>query len=100
MNKKIKTEIADEENEENFDFGNFDPDAILTNKTMPGFISKFNYAVPPDEDFLSNNTLWPEATKLYGHGYEIISSACTHDNKFLASGAKSQSERKRSFLFL
>jgi elongator complex protein 2 len=98
MNKQIKTEI-NEEDEENFDFTNFDPDALLTNKTAPMFIPKFCYNIPPDEDFLSNNTLWPEMTKLYGHGYEIISISSSHDGKYIASGGKSQSE-KNSKLFI
>ena len=81
------------------DYGNFDPDAVLTNKTEQFYISKYDYALPPNEDFLSNNTLWPEECKLYGHGCEIFSLAISHDGKFIASGQKAQQEKNAS-LFL
>lgn len=34
------------------------------------------------------NTLWPEAQKLYGHGYDIYALAATSDGKLLASSCK------------
>jgi elongator complex protein 2 len=97
MNKQMKIEVA-EENEETFDYSNFDPSQMLTNKQHI-YSEKFNYSIPPDEDFLTNNTLWPETNKLYGHGYEIISVAASHDGSIIASGGKAQSE-KHSKLFL
>lgn len=98
MNKKAKMDTAAVDDEEGFDMLAFNPDDILTNKTAK-YNSKTNYALPPDEDYLTNNTLWPEANKFYGHGYEIISSACTKSGKIIASGGKSQAE-KHSKLFL
>jgi len=35
------------------------------------------YSRPPPEEALAQNTLWPEAQKLYGHGYEIFAIAAT-----------------------
>jgi elongator complex protein 2 len=95
MNKQVQ-EIT--EDEETFDYSIFNPDQLLTNKQQV-YSEKVNYNIPPDEDFLTNNTLWPEANKLYGHGYEIISVAASHDGSILASGGKAQSE-KHSKLFL
>jgi len=89
------------EEEENFDYSNFNPDVLTNtnNDNIPKNQGKVNFEIPPDEDFIFNNTLWPEDSKLYGHGYEIISVAISHDGKLAASGAKSQSE-KNSKLFL
>jgi elongator complex protein 2 len=101
MTKQVTVELKDStaEDEENFDFSNFNPDEVLTNKVADIYSSKFDYSLPPDEDFLTNYTLWPENTKLYGHGYEIISVAASHDGKIIASGGKAQSE-KHSKLFI
>ncbi|KAJ3230824.1 Elongator subunit elp2 [Chytriomyces hyalinus] len=43
---------------------------------------------PPLEQYLIQHTLWPEVNKLYGHGYELISIAASHDGKFVASSSK------------
>ncbi|KAI8814613.1 WD40-repeat-containing domain protein [Cladochytrium replicatum] len=43
---------------------------------------------PPYEQHLLQNTLWPEISKLYGHGYEIFALGASHDGKVLASAAK------------
>lgn len=99
MNRQVRLEAAEGEEEENFDFSSFNPDDMLTNKQSPELVSKANFSVPPDEDFLYNNTLWPENSKLYGHGYEVISIASSRDGTLIASGGKSQSE-KHSKLFL
>uniref|UniRef100_H2Y854 Elongator complex protein 2 n=1 Tax=Ciona savignyi TaxID=51511 RepID=H2Y854_CIOSA len=44
---------------------------------------------PPPETHLLQNTLWPEASKLYGHVYEIFCVACSPDGLLIASAAKS-----------
>ena len=44
---------------------------------------------PPTEEYLVQNTLWPELQKLYAHGYELYSLAATRDGKILASACKS-----------
>ncbi|KAI8630128.1 WD40-repeat-containing domain protein [Xylariaceae sp. FL1651] len=46
---------------------------------------------PPLEDSLSRHTLWPEAEKLYGHGYEISCLAVSHDGALVASACKASS---------
>ncbi|KAJ3086386.1 Elongator subunit elp2 [Quaeritorhiza haematococci] len=43
---------------------------------------------PPFEPHLMQHTLWPEVDKLYGHGYEIITLAASHDGKIVASACK------------
>ncbi|KXS16895.1 WD40 repeat-like protein [Gonapodya prolifera JEL478] len=43
---------------------------------------------PPNEEQLSQKTLWPEVNKLYGHGYEISAVAASHDGKLVASASK------------
>lgn len=44
--------------------------------------------VPPTEEYLTQNTLWPELQKLYAHGYELFSLATSKDGKTLASACK------------
>ena len=99
MNKEVILEEIDDEKESNFDYSKFDPDAILTNKSEQVYFSEYNYKNPPDEDFLSNNTLWPEEAKMYGHGNEVYTIDISHDGKFLASGQKAQ-EIKNAKLYL
>lgn len=43
----------------------------------------------PTEEELTQNTLWPELQKLYGHGYEIFCMAATHYGDLLATACKS-----------
>jgi len=99
MNRQVRLDAQEGEDEENFDISNFNPDDMLTNKQNSAFNQKTNFNIPPDEDFLYNNCLWPEHSKLYGHGYEIISIGVSHDGNLIASGGKSQTE-KHSKLFL
>lgn len=44
--------------------------------------------VPPTEEYLTQNTLWPELQKLYAHGYDLYSLAATQDGQVLASACK------------
>ncbi|XP_029169407.1 probable elongator complex protein 2 [Nylanderia fulva] len=44
---------------------------------------------PPTEEELTQNTLWPELQKLYGHGYEIFCMTARHDGQLLATACKS-----------
>ncbi|GAP89096.2 putative elongator complex protein 2 [Rosellinia necatrix] len=46
---------------------------------------------PPFEDSLSRHTLWPEAEKLYGHGYEISCLAVSHAGDLVASACRASS---------
>jgi len=43
---------------------------------------------PPLEEHLLQHTLWPEVDKLYGHANEIMTVACSHDGKIVASACK------------
>ena len=47
------------------------------------------YNVPPPEETLVQNTLWPEEHKLYGHGYELFSVAASPCGRLVASSCKS-----------
>ncbi|GFN75662.1 elongator complex protein 2 [Plakobranchus ocellatus] len=64
------------------------------------YFTPTNLTVPPSEDQLLQNTLWPEEGKLYGHGYEIFSLAAHPDGKILASACKaSKSDAANIFLW-
>lgn len=45
---------------------------------------------PPLEEHLSQNTLWPEVHKLYGHGNEVFCMSASPDGRFVASACKAQ----------
>uniref|UniRef100_A0A1B6DSR2 Elongator complex protein 2 n=2 Tax=Clastoptera arizonana TaxID=38151 RepID=A0A1B6DSR2_9HEMI len=53
---------------------------------------------PPTEYNLIQNTLWPEVTKLYGHGYELFSLASTSDGALLASACKATSSEHAAIM--
>lgn len=48
---------------------------------------------PPTEEYLMQNTLWPEMQKLYAHGYELYSLAATKDGSLLASACKATTQQ-------
>ena len=97
MNKQVKIE-TNEDDENALEIMNFDPTELLTNKNNE-FNKNYDYSHPPDEDFLTNNTLWPETNKLYGHGYDVYAISCNHKGNIIASSCKAQSE-KYAKLFL
>jgi len=45
-------------------------------------------SAPPSEENLLQNTLWPETQKLYAHGNELFTLACSPDGLLLASACK------------
>ncbi|KAK3721559.1 Elongator subunit elp2 [Vermiconidia calcicola] len=46
---------------------------------------------PPFEEHLARHSLWPEHEKLYGHGYEISTAACSNDGMLVATACKASS---------
>jgi len=46
---------------------------------------------PPLEDHLARHMLWPEAEKLYGHGYEISAVSASHDGNLVATACRASS---------
>jgi len=52
------------------------------------YFAPFSTAEPPTEENLLQNTLWPEIQKLYGHGYEIFSTAAHPGGSVLATACK------------
>ncbi|KJE89425.1 statip1 [Capsaspora owczarzaki ATCC 30864] len=59
--------------------GDDEESAFTAQEAPPGFAFRYEkIAGPPPEEHLTQNTLWPEAHKLYGHGNEVFALACTH----------------------
>ncbi|RYO79894.1 hypothetical protein DL766_010500 [Monosporascus sp. MC13-8B] len=68
-----------------------DPDAAEAAAAAAVRRSALDVDRPPLEDALSRHTLWPEAEKLYGHGYELSCLACSHDGRLVASACRASS---------
>ncbi|KAG5437798.1 hypothetical protein PCANB_000512 [Pneumocystis canis] len=80
-------DFVDEVLENKFDF--VDNNAASNSsdqKTWKNF--DIDLKMPPFEEHLQMRTLWPEVEKLYGHGYEIITVACSHDKTLIATTCK------------
>ncbi|KTW28540.1 hypothetical protein T552_01800 [Pneumocystis carinii B80] len=85
----LSNKAVDLTNEVPNDLEDFSDNKDQLNDLKDG-ISK-NYVgleIPPFEDYLQRYTLWPEIEKLYGHGYEIISVASSHDKTLIATTCK------------
>lgn len=52
------------------------------------YFEPMKMTAPPTEEYLTQNTLWPEMQKLYAHGYELFALAATPDGSILASSCK------------
>ena len=53
---------------------------------------------PPMEEHLSQNTLWPETHKLYGHGNDLFCIAASPCGRFLASSSRAQTQSTAKIL--
>lgn len=74
------------------DLGNQNVDQKKFKDEYPeNYFVPLTMTVPPTEEYLTQNTLWPELQKLYAHGYELFSLAATKDGSILASACKATS---------
>ena len=64
----------------------YDDGADLAPTSAPSVVT-----CPPLEEHLSQNTLWPETNKLYGHGNDLFCVASDPKGRFLASASRAQS---------
>lgn len=87
-----KQEVADDDDMK-FDITNFDPTAMLTNQKPSFYTNNESFLTAPDEDFLTNHTLWPEMNKLYGHSFEVFALASSHKGDVFASAGSAKSEK-------
>ncbi|XP_063875782.1 elongator complex protein 2-like isoform X3 [Scylla paramamosain] len=55
---------------------------------VQAYFKPLSLSVPPTEDQLMQNTLWPEVSKLYGHGNDIFTVAASSDGSILASACR------------
>lgn len=58
------------------------------NDENDGYFVPVDMTVPPTEETLMQNTLWPEIQKLYGHGYEVFALDASPDGTLIASACK------------
>lgn len=63
-------------------------DKKFKDEYLENYFVPMTMTTPPTEEYLIQNTLWPEIQKLYAHGYEIYSMAATKDGTILASACK------------
>ncbi|KAM9823630.1 elongator complex protein 2 [Neosynchiropus ocellatus] len=57
-----------------------------------------NITEPPPEDYLHQNTRWPEIQKLYGHGFEMFCLASDRARTVVASACKATKAEHASVL--
>ncbi|XP_045134458.1 elongator complex protein 2-like [Portunus trituberculatus] len=55
---------------------------------VQAYFKPLSLSAPPTEDQLMQNTLWPEISKLYGHGNDIFTVASSSDGSILASACR------------
>lgn len=89
----LMTKQAEIVDDEKFDISNFDPTAMLTNQEDYSIGYSIKFDNPPDEDFLTNHTLWPETNKLYGHSYEVYTIAASNKGDLFASANVAKTEK-------
>lgn len=70
----------------------FSKDEVKEESLRIGSSIMLDYTRPPLEEELIQHTLWPEAEKLYGHGYELFAMAATANGELLATACKSTSQ--------
>lgn len=66
--------------------GGYDDGADLAPTSAPSMVT-----CPPLEEHLSQNTLWPETHKLYGHGNDVYCVAASPRGDCVASASRAQS---------
>ncbi|KAI9027925.1 quinon protein alcohol dehydrogenase-like superfamily [Hyaloraphidium curvatum] len=72
----------------------------LSNKTvMDGSSGSISLSIPPLDEELQQQTLWPELNKLYGHGYEIAALTASQDGKVLVSASRATQPEHASLRF-
>ena len=62
--------------------------------SAPSFSTPLVLNSPPLEDHLTQNTLWPEVSKLYGHTAEVTCLCTSHDGVHIASACKASRTRE------
>lgn len=66
---------------------------IDENEEKEGGKNSIDFSTPPNEEFLTKHTLWPEINKLYGHGFELQAIATNSDGSLIFSSCKSQTSK-------
>jgi elongator complex protein 2 len=83
---------AYEEGDSEFNLRGFEPSeqkltAADSDETQNLPSSRKSFEIPPNEDELITNSLWPEVDKLYGHQFEVISLAANRAGSVLAASS-------------